>query len=35
MEKSNSEYSKFGTGGTLKNIQPKVTTVDAVYTELI
>ena len=35
MEKSNTEYSKFGNGGTLKNITPKVATVDEVYTELI
>lgn len=35
MEKSNSEYGKFGAGGSLKNITPKVTTVDEVYTELI
>lgn len=34
MERSNTEYSKFGQG-TLKNITPKVTTVDEVYTELI
>ena len=33
MEKSNTEYGKFG--GALKNIKPKVTTVDEVYTELI
>lgn len=35
MEKSNTEYGKFGQGATLKNITPKVTTVDEVYTELI
>ena len=35
MEKSNTEYGKFGSGGHVKNIQPKVTTVDEVYTELI
>lgn len=35
MEKSNTEYGKFGVGGHVKNIQPKVTTVDEVYTELI
>ena len=35
MEKSNTEYGKFGNGGALKNIKPKVTTVDEVYTELI
>ena len=35
MEKSNTEYGKFGAGGHVKNIQPKVTTVDEVYTELI
>jgi hypothetical protein len=36
MEKSNTEYGKFGNqGATLKNITPKVTTVDEVYTELI
>ena len=35
MEKSNTEYGKFGNGGHVKNIQPKVTTVDEVYTELI
>jgi len=35
MEKSNTEYGKFGGGGHVKNIQPKVTTVDEVYTELI
>jgi hypothetical protein len=34
MEKSNTEYGKFGQGA-LKNIVPKVTTVDEVYTELI
>ena len=31
MEKSNTEYGKFG--GALKNITPKVTTVDEVYSE--
>jgi len=35
MDKSNSEYSKFGGGGNLKNITPKITSVDEVYTELI
>ena len=35
MESSNTEYGKFGQGGALKNITPKVTTVDEVYTELI
>ena len=35
MEKSNTEYGKFGRGGALMNITPKVTTVDEVYTELI
>lgn len=35
MERSNTEYGKFGGGGHVKNIQPKVTTVDEVYTELI
>lgn len=35
MEKSNTEYGKAGRGGQLKNIQPRVTTVDEVYTELI
>lgn len=35
MERSNTEYGKFGQGGPLKNIKPKVTTVDEVYTELI
>jgi len=35
MERSNTEYGKFGQGSTLKNITPKVTTVDEVYTELI
>ena len=35
MEKSNNEYGKVGQGGHVKNIQPKVTTVDEVYTELI
>jgi hypothetical protein len=34
MEKSNTEYGKFGKGN-LKNIQARVTTVDEVYTELI
>ena len=34
MERSNTEYGKFGQGA-LKNIQPKVTSVDEVYTELI
>jgi len=34
MEKSNTEYGKFG-GTHLQNITPKVTTVDEVYTELI
>jgi len=31
MEKSNTEYGKIGQGGSLKNITPKVTTVDEVY----
>ena len=31
MERSNTEYGKMG----VKNITPKVTTVDEVYTELI
>ena len=35
MEKSNTEYSKFGHGSSLKGVKPKVTTVDEVYTELI
>jgi len=35
MEKSNTEYGKFGIIGALKTITPKVTTVDEVYTELI
>jgi hypothetical protein len=35
MERSNTEYGKFGKGGALSNITPKVTTVDEVYTELI
>ena len=35
MEKSNNEYSKFGAGGNLRSITPKVTSVDVVYTELI
>lgn len=35
MEKSNTEYGKFGNGGSLKGVQPRVTTVDEVYTELI
>jgi len=35
MEKSNTEYSKVSNGANLKQIQPKVTTVDEVYTELI
>ena len=35
MEKSNTEYGKFGHGGSLKGVQPKVTSVDEVYTELI
>ena len=35
MERSNTEYGKFSQGGSLKNITPKVTTVDEVYTELI
>lgn len=35
MERSNTEYGKFSKGEALKNITPKVTTVDEVYTELI
>ena len=35
MERSNTEYGKFSGGGHVKNIQPTVTTVDEVYTELI
>ena len=35
MDRSNTEYGKFGRGGALKTINPKVTTVDEVYTELI
>ena len=35
MEKSNDEYGKAGLKGTLKQINPKITTVDEVYTELI
>ena len=35
MERSNTEYGKVGGGGHVKNIEPKVTTVDEVYTELI
>jgi hypothetical protein len=35
MEQSNTEYGKIRQGGALRNITPKVTTVDEVYTELI
>ena len=35
MEKSNTEFGKVGSGGDMKNIDARVTTVDQVYTELI